>query len=182
MVEQVLELAGAQSGKTAYEPRPVSIDSVITDAVAAVRHLLDEKNFVVETSIASDLPHVIADPEALSRSIQNLIQNAIKYAADGRWIGITAKPGGNGARPEVLVTVEDRGMGISAADLPNIFRPFYRAREVVDAQIHGSGLGLSLVKSAVEAAGGRVRVESSPGRGTSFVLHLPAEPKLAQTL
>ena len=175
MVEQVLELAGAQSGRKTYDPRPVCVDQVVAEAVAATRSLLEEKNFVIETNVAPDLPQVIADREALSRSLQNLIHNAIKYAAQGRWIGITARSSGNNSQREVVVSVEDRGIGISMADMRNIFRPFYRARDVVDAQIHGSGLGLSLVKSAVEATGGRVSVESSPGRGSSFALHLPAD-------
>ena len=75
---------------------------------------------------------------------------------------------------EVLIIIEDRGLGIAAVDLPHIFEPFYRSADVTSAQIHGSGLGLSLVKHIIEAHGGRINVESSVGRGSTFTLHLPA--------
>jgi two-component system sensor histidine kinase BaeS len=74
----------------------------------------------------------------------------------------------------VCLTVEDRGAGIAPRDLPHIFEPFYRGQEATANQIHGSGLGLSLVKQTVEAHGGRITVESEPGRGSAFTLHIPA--------
>jgi len=76
---------------------------------------------------------------------------------------------------KVQITVSDRGRGIATEDLPHIFEPFYRGRRAVDEQVHGNGLGLSLVKRIVEAHGGRVSVKSAPGEGTSFTLHLPAD-------
>ncbi len=83
---------------------------------------------------------------------------------------------GEGVRgAEVQITVEDRGAGIAAVDLPHIFEPFYRGRGAVAAQIQGSGIGLSLVKQIVEAHGGRISVRSVPGVGSAFTLHLPVE-------
>ena len=74
------------------------------------------------------------------------------------------------------VTVSDRGRGIDAADLAHIFEPFYRGAPARDRQIHGNGLGLSLVKRIAEAHGGRVTVKSTPGQGASFTIALPAAP------
>jgi two-component system phosphate regulon sensor histidine kinase PhoR len=71
-----------------------------------------------------------------------------------------------------LITVEDRGIGIAPDELPHIFEPFRRGRDVISAQIHGNGLGLSLVKNIIEGHGGQVTVESTPGRGSSFSIHL----------
>jgi two-component system phosphate regulon sensor histidine kinase PhoR len=74
----------------------------------------------------------------------------------------------------VQIVVEDHGMGIEPADLAHIFEPFYRGRQVVAAQIHGSGLGLGMVKHIVAAHGGRVSVDTTPGKGSIFTLYLPA--------
>ncbi len=112
---------------------------------------------------------------AIRRALTNLITNALKYGSDGRWLGLTVRRAQGRHGDEVQVTVSDHGRGIEAADLPHIFEPFYRGRRAVDEQVHGNGLGLSLVKRIIDAHGGRVSVKSAPGEGTSFTLHLPAD-------
>jgi len=174
MVEQVLEFAGAQSGRKTYELRPVEVGGLVESALAACRSLVEQGGFQVETEIQPGLPLVMADAAAMRNAIQNLLSNAMKYSGESRRIGIQAhsRVGERGA--EVNIKIEDHGLGIAPSDLSQIFEPFYRSREVVAAQIHGNGLGLSLVKHIIEAHGGRVSVESAVGRGSSFTLHLPA--------
>ena len=172
MVEQALEFAGIQSGRKAYALQPTDARPVVEQALAACALLIEEGGFTVEKQLADDLPPIAADTAALNRAVQNLLNNAMKYGGERRWIRVTAKPAASAS--EVQISVEDRGLGISAADLPHIFEPFYRSSEVTAAQIHGSGLGLSLVKHIVEAHGGRVRVQSTAGRGSAFTLSLPA--------
>jgi signal transduction histidine kinase len=75
----------------------------------------------------------------------------------------------------VKIAVEDHGLGISKTDLKHVFEPFYRAKEVVDAQIHGNGLGLSLVKQIIDAHGGKISAESEIGKGSKFVIELNSE-------
>ncbi|MFN6965143.1 MAG: sensor histidine kinase [Pyrinomonadaceae bacterium] len=169
MVEQILEFAGANSGRQKYNFRPVDIASLVARAVDDSRPLLESEGFAVETDIPPALPSVSADEAALNRAIQNLIANSVKYANGQRWIRVSAANGGG----TVKIVVEDRGIGISSADLKHVFEPFYRSRTVVDAQIHGSGLGLSLVKQIAEAHGGRVTAESGSGRGSRFTIELP---------
>jgi signal transduction histidine kinase len=182
MVEQVLEFAGAQSGQQRYEFRPTDVRHFIDDAVAACRSQVKESDFELKTSIASGLPLVQGDRAALRRALQNLISNAIKYARpDGTkgWARITAQtaPGKNGGHVdngnEVKIIIEDGGVGIRATDIPHIFEPFYRGHEAVAAQIEGSGVGLSLVKQIIEAHGGKIRVKSTPGTGSTFTIKLP---------
>jgi two-component system phosphate regulon sensor histidine kinase PhoR len=105
--------------------------------------------------------------------MENLFSNAVKYAGASHWISVRAKAMPAGAPAEVQISVTDRGLGISARDLPHIFEPFYRVQSVRDGQIRGVGLGLYLVKRAMEGMGGRVSVSSEVGRGSCFTLHFP---------
>jgi two-component system phosphate regulon sensor histidine kinase PhoR len=116
----------------------------------------------------------MADPKALGRCLQNLMTNALKYASEGRWMAIGAQPGRGTEAGEVLITVKDRGQGIEPDEIPHIFEPFYRGDAARESQTHGTGLGLSLAKEAVEAMGGRLTVSSRLGEGTAFTLHFPA--------
>jgi signal transduction histidine kinase len=173
MVEQVLEFAGARGRHPAYQLRPVHIESIIKDALAPYQPLIQERGYVVEKEVEANLPMVVADSAALRRSLQNLLSNAMKYESTNRWIGISAKSAVYRNGDEVQLIIEDKGIGIAADEVPHIFEPFYRGREVVDAQIHGNGLGLSLVKQVMDAHHGRVSVVSKTGQGSAFTLHLP---------
>ncbi len=173
MVEQVLEFAGAQSGRKTYELRPAEMARVIEDALASCRLQIAEGGFEIEKSIDENLPVVKADAAALSRAIQNLLNNAVKYCGENRWIGVSATTVKTTQGKEFQIKISDKGLGIGPSELPHIFEPFYRGKEVSAAQIHGNGLGLSLVKHIIEAHGGRVGVESKSGQGTTFTLHLP---------
>jgi signal transduction histidine kinase len=174
MVEQILEFAGVQSGKQKYELHPTNVNQVINDVLSASQPLLTEGGFQLEIKIAPELPAVLADASALARALQNLLNNAMKYGGENRWIGIKAELVKNGAAQEVQITVSDQGIGISAEDQRHIFEPFYRGSDVKAAQIHGNGLGLSLVKNIVSAHNGRIRVDSTEGQGSVFTLTLPA--------
>lgn len=173
MVDQALEFAGAQSGRKTVAPRPIEVRELVDRTVAACRPQLRDSGFLIEERIDPQLPLVLADAAEISRALQNLIRNAIKYGGDQRWIGLQAQLQSSARGPEVALSVCDSGLGIPPADLPHIFEPFYRAREVVAAQIHGSGLGLSVVRQIVEAHGGRIAVQSELGKGSSFTLYLP---------
>ncbi|MFN0112880.1 MAG: sensor histidine kinase [Blastocatellia bacterium] len=184
MVEQILEFAGAQSGRKTYELRPTDLGRVIEDAFAACHLQLVEGGFELEKNIPADLPMVNADAAALSRAIQNLLNNAMKYSGDSRWIGLIVEWEKLSTSPEVRIKVSDRGLGIAASELPHIFEPFYRGKEIVASQIHGNGLGLSLVKHIVDEHGGRVGVESNAGQGSVFILILRPtnEPELTANI
>jgi two-component system, OmpR family, sensor histidine kinase SenX3 len=169
LVEQILEFAGLQSGQRAVARHPVTIDAVLRDASAGAQAAADAAGVRIDVSIADGLPLVAGDEAALRRAFLNLIGNAVKYGAAAGWVAVRAST--NGTWLEVAVS--DRGIGIAPADQPKIFEPFYRAPEVVAAQIQGAGLGLSLVKRIVEAHGGRVGVTSAPGEGSTFTVTLP---------
>jgi len=169
MVEQILEFSGIQSGERRLQPVAVPLGPVLRGVIETSRSLVQEAGIEIAIDVPDDLPPVLGDEAALGRVFQNLLGNAIKYGASGRWIGLNARRHGH----EVVVTVADRGIGIDPADHARIFEPFYRAAAVVDAQIQGAGLGLSLVERIVHAHGGEVSVRSATGEGATFTVRLP---------
>jgi signal transduction histidine kinase len=174
MIEQVLLFAATRNDQRQYQPRPVPVAETIDSAMADLAHLTAAKGFTVEKEVAPGLPPVMADPKALGRCLQNLMTNALKYGAGGRWMAIRAQPGSGPETGEVLITVQDRGQGIEPGEIPHIFEPFYRGNAARASQTHGTGLGLSLAKEAAEAMGGRLTVTSHLGEGSAFTLHFPA--------
>jgi signal transduction histidine kinase len=176
MVEQILHVASVQSGRRRYSLRPARVEEITEAALQQVQPLILAAGFTVEKSFEPALPRVSVDAEALSKSIQNLIQNALKYSGGNRWLAVRLGTirGAHGSM--VRLVVEDRGIGIDRADLPYIFDPFYRGRAATDAQIHGTGLGLFVIRKAVAAMGGTISVQSTPGKGSTFTIHLPALP------
>jgi signal transduction histidine kinase len=171
MVEQILEFAGARSGGAQYRLTETNVGEIIDDALQNCNSQIVAHDFSIEKDIAADLPAISADREALSRAIQNLIANSIKYGNGEKWLRVSARNGDS----RVKIAVEDHGLGISKTDLKHVFEPFYRAKEVVDAQIHGNGLGLSLVKQIIDAHGGKISAESEIGKGSKFVIELNSE-------
>ncbi len=171
MVEQTLEYAGIHSGLRQPGKQQVDLRSLIEDAVDERREELARGGFEVEIALSPHLPTVLGDANLLRTAFDNLLSNAEKHASGGRWIRVSVsfdEPG-----KEVRISVADRGAGIDPSDQAEIFEPFCRGRAAIEAQIPGSGLGLSLVRSAAEAHRGSVTVVSGPGRGSTFTMHLP---------
>jgi len=180
MVDEVLLLAAGKFGRDGYELGPVEIAPIVAQSLDFSEPMLRAAGFAVEKEISGDLPRVVADPGAVSKCVENLVSNAVKYAGDKRWLAVRARVAPADSQPEVQISIEDKGIGISAADLANIFEPFYRVQSVRDSQIRGVGLGLYLVKRLMEGMGGRVSVSSELGRGTFFVLHFPIATSVQQ--
>ncbi len=175
IVEQVLRFASAESGQVIRERQPALVDELIDQSIAACRGSIEGARCELDKSVAPDLPPVLADPMALRHAIQNLINNAVKYGMEGsNWLGVSAAKTGGPASPMVEIRVADRGPGIPADEQSRIFEPFFRGRRAVQDQIHGTGLGLNLVKKIVEAHGGAISVHSEPMKGTEFTIRIPA--------
>jgi len=123
----------------------------------------------IELSIATGLPHIRGDREALSRALWNLLENAVKYSAPPArvWVETSARDGG------LAIYVRDEGTGIPGGEQAQIFNKFYRGSEAKARGVKGTGLGLAMVRHIVEGHGGEIRVESEPGRGSTFTLILP---------
>ena len=174
MVEQIMSFAGLEKGNEKFEFTAVDVNAIIQRALASCEPTLKDRGCRVEMQVPEGLPHVLADPNSLAHCLQNLLTNAAKYANESGWIGLSARTLETSKGRQLEISVEDRGPGIDSADLPHIFEPFYRGRRAVEDQIHGTGLGLSLVKRIMEAHSGGIEVKSISGKGSIFTLKLPA--------
>ncbi|HVO71116.1 MAG TPA: ATP-binding protein [Aggregatilineaceae bacterium] len=122
---------------------------------------------------ALTLPVVRGDPVLLGHAIFNLIQNAIKYTPPGGQIMIRVYQKNYGGKPKIAFEVQDNGVGIPLAQQEKLFEPFYRVQQAGIEDIPGKGLGLSVVRAAVEHHKGRVYVDSAPGEGSLFGFWVP---------
>jgi len=184
LVRQILLFASTENGTNRYTLRPLQVSGILQSVRENVAVLIEGIGFNVEQQLQADLPYVMGDLSALSQCLQNLISNAVKYSGENRWIGISASVHEvKNHHKEVRISVQDHGPGISSSELPHIFEPFYRSPNVVDAQIHGTGLGLAVAKRIAEAMGGKLSVTSKVGVGSTFTLHLPvtlkSDPEMA---
>jgi len=177
MIEQILQYASLRHGRRQYNLRPAPMNEVAVKALEQSRPALDAAGFSVDTKYDPDLPMVKVDCAVLSRAVQNLIQNALKYSGESRWMKITTEKVRTKYGVEICLSVEDRGMGIDREDLPHLFEPFYRGGAAVAAQIHGTGLGLYMAREALVSMGGSITVNSARGKGCVFTIHLPATPE-----
>lgn len=181
-VERVLQLAGLAAGRGMAARTAVPPSLLVAETLDACRTEIEAAGMQVEVDVPASLPPIAGDPAALKSALHNVVSNAVKYARGGRWMRISAALARGGGRrralgaPYVAIKIEDRGPGIASEDRKHIFEAFYRGRDAVAQQIQGSGLGLNLVQRIVEAHGGMVAVSSDTGRGTTFVLALPAAP------
>lgn len=175
LVNQILLYAASHDRRKRYVLRPLTVSEIIHSVLEQTAELVQEAGFVVEQHVDPDLPPVMGDLAALSRCLQNLVGNAVKYGGPARWVGIgaTLRQTGKAESREIAISVQDRGIGIDKSEILHIFEPFYRSPAVSAAQIHGTGLGLPLARSIAEAMGGKLSVQSKLGTGSTFTLHLP---------
>lgn len=173
MIEETLAFARVQSGTAGLDTAPVAVGELIRSALAACMRLLKDAQFEVHTEIASDLPPLDVNAKLIGKCLENLIENAVKYAAPGRWLAIRAHRCGRRENDHVQLSIEDRGPGIGETDLPRIFEPFYRARG--GGSVAGLGLGLTFVNRVIQAHRGSIEV-STGNAGTIFSVLLRCAP------
>jgi len=165
LVNRLLESQKIQAGQKRYRFEPASLRELAEAAVARLRPQAEAKSIAIRLEAGGELPEVLLDQAAMADALENLLDNAIKYSPSGTEVSVAVEA----REQQVCVEVRDQGPGIDADDLPHIFDRFYRGRQ----NAHGTGLGLALVKAAVEAHGGTVTVTSVPGGGSTFCLRLP---------
>ena len=169
LINNILDFSRIEAGRKEYEFRETNIAELVHNTLDSYRYQIEQQGFAFEENIASDLPPVRVDREAIARALVNLVNNALKYSTDEKFLGVKLYRE-NGV---LKLEVADRGIGIARRDQSKIFEKFYRTGDPLVHNTKGSGLGLSLVRHITQAHGGEIVVESTPGKGSKFILSLP---------
>lgn len=171
LIGDLLDLARIEEGVICNRPRPVALERLLADIVAFLETQSRSKHQTLKLRLPEEpLPAVMADPIALESIFGNLITNAITYTPEGGTIEVTVDRTAMNAR----VRVSDNGFGIEAKHIERIFERFYRVKNDRTRYITGTGLGLPIVKELVDSLGGFIEVDSTHGRGSTFIVLLPA--------
>jgi two-component system phosphate regulon sensor histidine kinase PhoR len=164
LVEDLLDLSRLESRAWQLKAEPVELGAVFERVLAAHRDRAEKRKINVTIDLAAGLSPARGDARALERAVSNLVENAIKYCGEGASVTLSGRNAGR----FVEISVADTGPGIEPRHLPRLFERFYRVDPGRSRDMGGTGLGLSIVKHMVEAMGGQVGVDSTPGRGSTF--------------
>lgn len=170
LIDDLLILSKLESHQMTMEIAPVDIREVIIPTVKSFEKQARDKRITISSRIPEGLPKVMGDRDRLEQVVVNLVDNAIKYTHPGGSVNISASR----IEGSVRVDVADTGIGIPAEDIPRIFERFYRVDKARSRELGGTGLGLAIVKHIIQGHGGRMHVESAPGKGSAFSFFLNA--------
>jgi signal transduction histidine kinase len=177
LVEDLRMLSLADAGRLTLNRVPIAPGTLLERLKATYQHAADQASVGLTLDAAPDLPAIRVDVDRMMQVLGNLMSNALRYTAAGGQIRLQARRGrteaSDGEPKRVEITVADTGSGIPADAIPHIFDRFYRVDEARAQQADESGLGLAIVRSIVEAHGGRIDVASEVGVGTTFTISLP---------
>ena len=169
LINNILDFSRIEAGKKEYSLRETDLAELVRNTLESYRFQIEQNGFTLEEKIGDDLPPVHVDREAIARSLLNLINNALKYSQDEKYLGVNLYRANGSVKLEVI----DRGIGIPRSEQPKIFEKFYRVGDPLVHNTKGSGLGLALVRHIVLAHGGEIGVESGAGKGSKFTITLP---------
>jgi two-component system phosphate regulon sensor histidine kinase PhoR len=169
LINNILDFSRMEAGRKQYHREPVHINEVVAKTLSMYEYHLKNNRFEFETELSDEDPEINADPHAVTEALINLLENAIKYSEERKYVAIRTSRDNR----EIVIEVEDHGLGISADQQKKIFDKFYRISSGLTHNTKGSGLGLSIVKHIMNAHNGSVTVSSQPGRGSRFQLRFP---------
>jgi PAS domain S-box-containing protein len=166
LIQDLLDVASMEAGRLALEPARLAASALVHEVVEMQRSLAASSSLELQLEVAGELPEVWGDHDRLLQVFENLVGNAVKFTDAGGRIVV----GADARDHEVVFRVADTGRGIAAENLPRIFDRFWQA---TTAGRSGAGLGLAIAKGIVEAHGGRIWVQSTPGQGSTFFFSIP---------
>jgi signal transduction histidine kinase len=174
LIENILDFSKIEAGMKEYQLEETDIAELARDVSSRFDEQVDRKEFIIESEVSNQMPKVLADKEAISRVLFNLLDNALKYSGKIQKVSLRVWPDAE----SIFLEVQDEGIGISKQDQKKIFEKFYRTAGARESDIKGSGIGLTLVAHIVKAHGGEVLLESDVGKGTKVTIKLPAKRKM----
>ena len=174
LIDDLLSLSRIELNAHLQPNTPVDLVPIVRQVVDGLQMLARDRSVEFNVATPSDPVMVFGDRDELIRALENLVENALKYGAAGKRLDISLARGQTrGGTPEVRLAVRDYGPGIAPEHLPRLTERFYRV-DVADSRAQGgTGLGLALVKHVLNRHGGRLTIESTPGAGATFTMHLP---------
>lgn len=170
VIEDILDVARIEIGEMGLQEDIVDLRASLESAAAMVRPKAEDRNIQMVCDLPADLPRLRVDAVRLRQIALNLLSNAIKFTPSGGTVRLSVRIDGDGLR----ISVTDTGIGIRPDDVDKIWTPFYQADASLARRFGGTGLGLPIVRHYVEAHGGTIVVDSTPGQGTTFTVLLPA--------
>lgn len=173
LVKNILDFSKIEEGKKEYEFVETDVAHLVFQQVKAFQKEKIQKEVKIQTQIEKDVPLLSIDKEALSQALNNLLDNAVKFSPAGKEIAVSVRR----EAENVLIEIEDKGIGIPQEEINKIFDKFYQGQNALKQSVKGTGLGLTLVKHIIEAHGGRISVKSKPGKGSTFSLIFPVKEK-----
>ena len=171
LVDDLLMLSRIEQHEHARPDASIDLERVLRGVLDLLQLKASSRKVMLDLGIDDDLPAAVGDYDELTIVFQNLIDNAIKYAKPATTVRIAARPVG---KDRVAVSVSDEGDGIPAAHLPRLTERFYRVDAARSRQLGGTGLGLAIVKHVVNRHRGRLDIQSTPGKGSTFTVVLPS--------
>ena len=174
LIDDLLSLSRIELNAHLQPGTPVDLAPIVRQVVDGLQTLARDRRVEIKVTSPPDAVMVLGDRDELIRALENLVENALKYGAAGKRVDVTLARGQTrGGTPEARVAVRDYGPGIAPEHLPRLTERFYRV-DVSDSRAQGgTGLGLALVKHVLNRHGGRLTIESTPGAGAAFIMHLP---------
>jgi signal transduction histidine kinase len=170
LINNILDFSRIEAGRKEYDFRETDMRELVHATLDSYRYQIEQNGFQFEEKI-DEVPPLRVDREAMARSLLNLVNNALKYSQDRKFIGVNLYRDNGSVKLEVV----DQGIGIPHQEQQKIFEKFYRVGDPLVHNTKGSGLGLSLVRHIVQAHGGDVSVDSAPGQGSKFTIALPVK-------
>jgi two-component system phosphate regulon sensor histidine kinase PhoR len=174
LIDDLLSLSRIELNAHLHPNTPLDLAPIVRQVADGLQTLARDRDVVIKVAAPPDALIVLGDRDELIRALENLVENALKYGAAGKRVDITlARSQTRAGTPEARLAVRDYGPGIAPEHLPRLTERFYRV-DVADSRAQGgTGLGLALVKHVLNRHGGRLSVDSTPGAGATFTMHLP---------